>query len=152
MSVWGMIQESDRLYSSPKMGVMGVTVGVTVASRLHRSCCCSRILLLFCCYCCNTSTLFSPQCLGALGETHAHCGTAHARTQPRTGDTPGDVTLSFEQFELCSLTPVCTCPSPHTVSHTYSHTQRSSRGIRSSRLSRVGRGGSPRSSGLRSPS
>ena len=43
--------ESDKLYSSPKMGVTDVTVGVTVTSRLHRSYCCSRIPLLFCCYC-----------------------------------------------------------------------------------------------------
>ena len=55
--------ESDKLYSSPKMSVTDVTVGVTVTSRLHRSYCCSRIpvptvvlLLLF-----NTSTLCSPQ-------------------------------------------------------------------------------------------
>ena len=90
--------ESDKLYSSPKMGVTDVTVGVTVTSRLHRSYCCSRIPLLFCCYCstlqhCSVPNVEQPYLLARLTghPLIPRCLGSPLRTATRTYSTPSTI-------------------------------------------------------------
>ena len=81
--------ESDKLYSSPKMGVTDVTVGVTATSRLHRSYCCSRIPLLFCCYCSTLQHCSVPNVNKALVPyMHGHVQTFDFPRALRTAKRP----------------------------------------------------------------